>query len=137
MYRLARIWLSVLRRSWRGILRLNPGLLYMATTAMNEPLFLAEMIWAVLLLVEFQRSPNHKLLLQAGLVLVCAIFTRYERMGIRAVAWLFATWPGAHSIPPCGWREPVCRLGAGVCYRHAVPLLHCGWQTTRSNLEIH
>ncbi len=35
---------------------LNPGLLYMATTAMTEPLFLAEMIWAVLLIVEFQRA---------------------------------------------------------------------------------
>ena len=32
----------------------NPGLLYMATTAMTEPLFLAEMIWAVLLIVLFE-----------------------------------------------------------------------------------
>ncbi len=35
---------------------LNPGLLYMATTAMTEPLFLAEMIWAVLLIVEYERA---------------------------------------------------------------------------------
>ncbi len=49
MYRLARMWLSVPAAivvvAFYG---LNPGLLYMATTAMNEPLFLAEMIWAVL-----------------------------------------------------------------------------------------
>ena len=38
-----------------GLLGLNPGLLYMATTAMTEPLFLAEMIWAVLLIVQYQR----------------------------------------------------------------------------------
>ena len=35
---------------------LNPGLLYMQTTAMNEPLFLAEMIWAVVLIIEYGRA---------------------------------------------------------------------------------
>ena len=52
LYRLARIWLdmpaAVVVSAFYG---LNPGLLYMATTAMTEPLFLAEMIWAVLLIV--------------------------------------------------------------------------------------
>ena len=35
---------------------LNPGLLYMQTTAMTEPLFLAEMIWSALLIAEYGRA---------------------------------------------------------------------------------
>ena len=54
IYRLARMWLdmpaAIVVVAFYG---LNPGLLYMATTAMTEPLFLAEMIWAVLLIVSF------------------------------------------------------------------------------------
>jgi hypothetical protein len=92
---------------------LNPGLLYMATTAMTEPLFLAEMIWAVLLIVEFQRSPKDKLLLAAGLVLVCAIFTRYDGWVYAAVAWLFATWPVIIRYRR-RWRDPV--VGAWVLF---------------------
>ena len=80
IYRLARMWLdmpaAVVVVAFYG---LNPGLLYMATTAMTEPLFLAEMIWAVLLIVQYQRaldpqSPDGpsagRLLIRAGLVLV-------------------------------------------------------------------
>ncbi len=59
IYRLARMWLSMpAAMVVVAFYGLNPGLLYMSTTAMNEPLFLAEMIWAVLLIVQFQRSPN-------------------------------------------------------------------------------
>ena len=35
---------------------LNPGLLYLPTTAMTEPLFLAEMIWAALLIALLARA---------------------------------------------------------------------------------
>ena len=38
-----------------AIYGLNPGLLYMQTTAMTEPLFLAEMIWSTFLIIEFCR----------------------------------------------------------------------------------
>ena len=79
---------------------------------MNEPLFLAEMIWAVLLIVQFQRAPEGKLLVWAGLVLVCAIFTRYDAWVYAAVAWLFATWPMLRHRPP--WRGPVA--GAWVLF---------------------
>ncbi len=61
----------------------------MQTTAMNEPLFLAEMIWAVLLIVEYGRALEAdetkraaKLLICAGMVLVGAVFTRYD-------GWIF------------------------------------------------
>ncbi len=57
LYRLARLWLSA-RFSVLALafFALNPGLLYMQTTAMTEPLFLAEMIWSVLLLALFHRA---------------------------------------------------------------------------------
>ena len=113
IYRLARMWLNVPAAlvvvAFYG---LNPGLLYMATTAMNEPLFLAEMIWAVLLVVQFQRVLEGKLLIWAGLVLVCAIFTRYDGWVYAVVAWLFATWPVLRHRPP--WRGPV--MGAWVLF---------------------
>src|SRR5271155_3562701 len=57
IYRLARMWLplsaALVVVAFYG---LNPGLLYMATTAMTEPLFLAQMIWALLLIVQFERA---------------------------------------------------------------------------------
>ena len=107
IYRLARMWLdrsaAILVVAFHG---LNPGLLYLATTAMTEPLFLAEMIWSVLFVVQYERalvapagegdeslpSPS-RLLIGAGLVLVCAIFTRYDGWVYAAAVWLFATWP--------------------------------------------
>jgi hypothetical protein len=113
IYRLARIWLpssaALVVVAFYG---LNPGLLYMATTAMTEPLFLAEMIWAVLLIVEFQRTLEGKLLIYAGLVLVCAIFTRYDGWVYAAVAWLFATLPVLSHYRR--WRGPV--VGAWVLF---------------------
>src|SRR6202789_1760304 len=42
-------WLAVV------FFALNPGLLYFSTTAMTEPLFLAEMVWAALLIALFAR----------------------------------------------------------------------------------
>jgi hypothetical protein len=110
IYRLARMWLdrsaAILVVAFYG---LNPGLLYMATTAMTEPLFLAEMIWAVLLVIQYERAlvapaepmgePDEstasasRLLIGAGLVLVCAIFTRYDGWVYAAAVWLFATRP--------------------------------------------
>jgi hypothetical protein len=125
MYRLARMWLdmpaSVVVAAFYG---LNPGLLYLATTAMTEPLFLAEMIWAVLLIVQYQRAlaapePSGEtlpstLLIRAGLVLVGAIFTRYDGWVYAAAAWLFATWPLLSSRQRGSWRGPV--VGAWVLF---------------------
>jgi DNA-directed RNA polymerase specialized sigma24 family protein len=113
LYRLARMWLplsaALVAVAFYG---LNPGLLYMATTAMTEPLFLAEIIWAVLLLVEFQRTLRPKVLIAAGLVLVCAVFTRYDGWIFAALAWVFATWPLLRARP--SWRGPVA--GAWVLF---------------------
>jgi len=101
IYRLSRLWLGVgpsaVAAAFYG---LNPGLLYMQTTAMTEPLFLAEMIWATLLIAEFctavQRGFDSstddkcasRLLIRVGLVLVAAVFTRYDGWIFASFAWL-------------------------------------------------
>jgi len=100
MYRLARIWLhpSVAIIAAMAY-ALNPGLLYMQTTAMTEPLFLAEMIWSALLIAEHGRALKageqrqaSRLLVAAGLVLVAAVYTRYDGWIYAAVAWLVVAW---------------------------------------------
>lgn len=100
LYRLARCWLrpaaAVLAAAFFG---LNPGLLYFATTAMTEPLFLTEMLWSALLLVLFARTAREgtdprraaRLLIAVALVLVCAVFTRYDGWMYTAAAWCIAT----------------------------------------------
>ncbi len=102
VYRLGRLWLSAGPAAVAVLFYgLNPGLLYMQTTAMTEPLFLAEMIWATLFVAEFcqalRRSPGRtedeaasRLLLGAGLVLVAAVFTRYDGWIFASFAWLVA-----------------------------------------------
>jgi 4-amino-4-deoxy-L-arabinose transferase-like glycosyltransferase len=98
IYRLARFWLpphsALIAVMFLG---LNPGLLYMQTTAMNEPLFLAEMIWSVVLLIEYGRAFEAdeskraaKLLICAGVVLAGAVFTRYDGWIFTFLAWLVA-----------------------------------------------
>jgi hypothetical protein len=121
MYRLARLWLplpsAAVAAAFYG---LNPGLLYMSTTAMTEPLFLAEMIWAAVLIVQLQRTLEsqrkagevsvrrkrvaasaadaekpptsvRRQLLHIGWLLVAAVFTRYDGWIYAAAAWLIVT----------------------------------------------
>ncbi len=98
MYRLARFWLQP-RTALIAVVffALNPGLLYMQTTAMNEPLFLAVMIWVVVLIIEYGRALEAhetrraaQLLIGAGVVLVAGIFTRYDGWVFTFLAWLVA-----------------------------------------------
>ncbi len=98
IYRLARLWLPP-RAALIAVLffGLNPGLLYMQTTAMNEPLFLAEMIWAVMLIIEYGRALEAdetkraaKLLICAGIVLAGAVFTRYDGWIFTCLVWFVA-----------------------------------------------
>jgi hypothetical protein len=93
-YRLARRWLP-----WPcAMLALfffatNPNLLYLQTTAMTEPLFLCEMIWIALWLVEWRTSLDapprqaRRLLCFIADALVAAIFTRYDGWVIALVVW--------------------------------------------------
>ncbi len=110
LYRLARYWLGAAGAAVAAAFyALNPGLLYLQTTAMNEPLFLAEMIWAAVLLTGYARvlkraradSANRpgsddaqfkRLLLRLALVLAAAVMTRYDGWVFGALAWCFVAW---------------------------------------------
>ncbi|HEX4582398.1 MAG TPA: hypothetical protein VH139_10065 [Acidobacteriaceae bacterium] len=100
LYRLA---LCFVRNSiaWLAVVffALNPGLLYFSTTAMTEPLFLAEMIWSALLIALLARRSTAgttdglgRVLLGASLVLVCAVYTRYDGWIYAVAAWCVASW---------------------------------------------
>ena len=57
LWRLARFWLRPAGAVVAVLFfALNPGLLYMQTTAMTEPLFLCQIVWAALFLVAFLRA---------------------------------------------------------------------------------
>ncbi len=110
IYRLARLWLplpaSVIAVVFYG---LNPGLLYMQTTAMTEPLFLAEMIWGALLVAETGRAIDNadqrracRLLPILGLVLFAAVYTRYDGWIYAACAWVVVA---SQIVRSARWRE--------------------------------
>jgi hypothetical protein len=62
MYRLARRWLAPAASSLALVFfALNPNLLYLQTTAMTEPLFVCEMIWVALWMVEWRASLDERL----------------------------------------------------------------------------
>ncbi|WP_348262278.1 hypothetical protein P8935_21045 [Telmatobacter sp. DSM 110680] len=94
VYRLARHWLrpsaAVVALAFYG---LNANLLYLQTTAMTEPLFLCEMVWLAVWLVEWRAALNNdppraaRLLRAIALVLVAAVFTRYDGWILAALAW--------------------------------------------------
>jgi hypothetical protein len=94
IYRLARRWLqpapSALALSFFA---LNPNLLYLQTTAMTEPLFICEMVWIVVWLVEWRASLEsdprklRRLLWCIAAALIAAIFTRYDGWVMALLAW--------------------------------------------------
>jgi hypothetical protein len=95
LYLLARRWLTPAASALAlGFFALNPNLLYLQTTAMTEPLFLCEMIVTALLLVEWRThldtDPARAERLQKwiALLLIAAVFTRYDGWIIAFFAWL-------------------------------------------------
>ena len=92
-----------------AIYALNPNLLYMQTTAMNEPLFLAFFIWAIVYFDEWLRGLSttpaaasnarrpERALEGCGMALAGGAATRYDGwffgaiMGV-LVLWAFALW---------------------------------------------
>ena len=94
-----------------AIYALNPNLLYLQTTAMNEPIFLALFVWALVYLDEFWRGcfpstnsrdaslrmPPNRALEACGITLAGGAFTRYDGWFVAAfvgviVTWIFAVW---------------------------------------------
>ena len=95
IYRLARHWLRPAPAALAlAFFALNPNLLYLQTTAMTEPLFVCEMVWVAVLLVEWRASldsnPEKSSRLQVWIAaaLVAAIFTRYDGWVMALVAWV-------------------------------------------------
>lgn len=95
IYRLARRWLRQPAAALAlAFFALNPNLLYLQTTAMTEPLFLCEIIWTVLWIVEWRASLDDdqrrasRLQGWIVMVLIAAIYTRYDGWIIALVAWI-------------------------------------------------
>lgn len=96
IYRLARRWMRpLLALLVFAAFALNPGLLYMSVTAMTEPLFLALMIWSVVHLTAFESALQESdapaaraALIKLTLVLIAAVFTRYDGWILGTLAWL-------------------------------------------------
>lgn len=94
LYRLARTWLSPAASALAlAIFAANPNLLYLQTTAMTEPLFLCELIWVVLLLVDWYRTLDLEKtcggwrLWAVIAVLAAAVYTRYDGWILAFLAW--------------------------------------------------
>jgi hypothetical protein len=95
IYRLARHWLPpTLAACSLCFFAANPNLLYLQTTAMTEPLFVCEMIWIVVWLVEWRTSlgkdepRSERLLWLIAFGLVSAVFTRYDGWVMALLAWV-------------------------------------------------
>jgi hypothetical protein len=78
---------------------LNPNLLYLATTAMTEPLFLALLIWTTLVTIECVdaiRAAEHsrvsRHLVGLGLLVIASVFTRYDGWVLGAIVWCVIAW---------------------------------------------
>ncbi len=78
---------------------LNPNLLYLATTAMTEPLFLALLVWMTLLTVECveaiqaaERKLAARRMVWIGVLIFAAVFTRYDGWVLGAAAWCIVAW---------------------------------------------
>ena len=112
---LAAAWLSA------GIYALNPNLIYLQTTALTEPLYLALAIWAVVFLDEAVSSNSVEItqrarsLERAAVLLAAAMLTRYDGWWLTgcALAAAFAYVAFMLVRRPEAARE----LFAGLAYR--------------------
>jgi len=100
LYRLAR-YLLVPRWALAATIfyALNPNLLYLSTTAMTEPLFLAILIWTTLLTVEsvaairdgrYQVVARRLVLL--SVFVLASVYTRYDGWVLGAAVWCVCTF---------------------------------------------
>ena len=96
IYKLARRWFRPAPAAIAlAFFALNPNLLYMQTTAMTEPLFVCEMVWTALWLVEWRASLDgpvrtNRSAFLLGLIalgLAAAVFTRYDGWIMALLAW--------------------------------------------------
>ena len=95
IYRLARNWLPPAAAALTlAFFALNPNLLYLQTTAMTEPLFVCEMIWATVWLVEWELNldadpaRSNRLLWPIAMVLIAAVYTRFDGWILTFFVWV-------------------------------------------------
>ena len=124
-----------------GTFALNPNLIYLQTTAMTEPIYLAFFIWAVVFFVRAIRScangapkPGNSFLVRCGLCVLGACMTRYDGWLLAAaiVALLVSlAWIGNFAaLRPGAWKLAVLAASA--------PLLWLGYNAAvyRNPLEF-
>ena len=87
---------------------LNINLLYLSTTAMTEPLFLGLLVWIVLLTMECVDALKLERpvvagarMMMLGLLIFCAVMTRYDGWILGAAVWCVVAW----SL----WKRPAMR----------------------------
>ncbi len=107
LYRLARRLMPI---SWAFVatafMALNPNLLYLSTTAMTEPLFLALLVWSTVMTMEAAdalrdakaRTVSARMLVAATLVFAM-VFTRYDGWIAGAAIWCILAWHWVRSAP--------------------------------------
>lgn len=117
----------------------NPNMLYMQTTAMTEPLYLALFIWSVVHFSEFVRSGDRKnaksSLMKGGWCLAAACLTRYDGWflaGVIGLAALLVAMRSKRTLVPTGVLAKFVLLAA------AAPALWFGynWAVYRNPLEF-
>jgi hypothetical protein len=80
-----------------AVFALNPNLLYLQTTAMTEPLYLALFVWTVVFLAEFARQA-HEGDARSGVSLERAAFTLSAAMLTRYDGWFLAAACGPIAV---------------------------------------
>jgi hypothetical protein len=78
---------------------LNPNLLYLSTTAMTEPLFLALLLWITLATLECMEAirgaeerVTARRLVVLGALIFLGVMARYDGWALGAVAWCAVAW---------------------------------------------
>ena len=95
-----------------AIYGLNPNLLYLQSTAMTEPLYLALFLWVVIYFAEFaqERHANgwsmraRRALLKSGAVLAAACLTRYDGWFLGAAMAGLVLWAAWRARDASAWR---------------------------------
>jgi hypothetical protein len=128
LYRLARRWMRPIPAAIAlAFFALNPNLLYLQTTAMTEPLFVCEMVWAAVWLVEWRASldtqdaewTTRRLTWLLAMVLVAAVYTRYDGWIMTLLAWTamgIALLRRGRLASPSFWAASIVVIAAPVAW---------------------
>jgi len=118
LFRLLSFWSRAAARVGTLFFALNPNLLYVQTTALNEPIYLATFIWATVFFVEAWRSLRVNdsdvgtLLEKGAIALTAAVLTRYDGWFLACICWA-AILPGLvrslRSSHERAFRASVCK----------------------------